>query len=181
MPIAPLVESLYAGLSASEIELLKLRAERYARATTEASRDAMETVLFTRGSGRYGVVLSTLREIRPLTNLTLLPGASAVVPGVFYYRGELLSAHDLAAFMSPATRPAPKPGGWILIVEHEGERLGLIADAVNEIRAVQLEALHPLPLTLGDRSTCFQGVLEDGLLLLHTPVLFASPRFFSAF
>lgn len=181
MRTAPLPDSLYAGLSQSEIDLLKLRAERYAKAASEVARDAMETVLFSRGSGRYGVLLSTLREIRPLTNLSLLPGASAVVPGVVYYRGELLSAHDLAAFMNPGVRTAHKPGGWILIVEHEGERLGLIADAVTEIRAMHAEAVHPLPLTLGDRSACFQGVLADGLLLLHTPVLFSSSRFFNAF
>ena len=122
-----------------------------------------------------------LREIRPLQNVCLLPGASPVVPGVLYYRGELLGVHDLTAFMSLGACAAMKAAPWVLIVEHEGERLGLLADAVIEIRSILSTDVRPLPITLGDRGSCFLGVLEDGLLLLHAPPLFSNPRFFNAF
>ncbi|MFO0580568.1 MAG: chemotaxis protein CheW [Polyangia bacterium] len=174
-------DELFAGLTPSELELLKARAARYAKATAEAAHDMLESVIFTRGSGRYGVVLSVLREIRPLQSVCLLPGASPVVPGVLYYRAELLSVHDLSAFMNPGARAAMKPAPWVLIVEHEGERLGLLADAVVEIRSILTADVRPLPITLGDRSSCFKGVLEDGLLLLHAPPLFSNPHFFNAF
>lgn len=176
-----MTDDLFAGLTPAELELLKARAARYAKATAEAARDMQESVIFTRGSSRYGVVLSALREIRPLQNVCLLPGASPVVPGVFYYRGELLSVHDLSAFMSLGARAAVRPAPWVLIVEHEGERLGLLADSVIEIRSIRTADVRPLPITLGDRSSCFQGVLEDGLLLLHAPPLFTNPHFFNAF
>lgn len=177
----PAPDDLLAGLTPEEIELLRSRALRYAKTSTEAVRDVLEAVIFVRGSSQYAVMLSALREIRALQGVCLLPGASAVVPGVSYYRGELLSVHDLTAFMNPAVRSATRPAGWVLIVEHEGERLGLLADAVTEIRSLLIASIRPLPLTLGDRSACFQGVLEDGLLLLHAPLLFSTPHFFNAF
>jgi purine-binding chemotaxis protein CheW len=172
---------MFHGLSQAEIEVLQQRAVRYATETALISIDTIDVVIFQRGGARYGAPLSCLREIRPLHNLCRISGGSRVVPGMFYYRGEILSAHDLCAFMNSAQTGDDKASSWILIVEQEGERLGLLADEVVEIRSLLTGTSHPLPITLGDRSACFQGVLDDGLLLLHPARLFTSASFFNAF
>ena len=85
------------GLTADEIDLLRRRAARYARRAKDEDITTEEVVLFTRGGASYAVVLRLLREIRPLKKLTLIPSAPRAVPGVFHYRGDILSAHDLGA------------------------------------------------------------------------------------
>jgi purine-binding chemotaxis protein CheW len=100
------------------------------------------------------------------------------VPGVFHFRGELLSAHDLAAWMGGS---APNQPGWTLVVEHGGMRLGLLADEVIGIDRLASSQLGPVPVTLGGRGVCFQGVLGGQRLLLEPERLFSTPAFFRAF
>jgi chemotaxis signal transduction protein len=168
------------GLTSAEIDILRARAARYARRVETVVEHLADVVIFARGSLRYAIPLPTLREIRPLRALCRIPGASPCVPGVFHYRGEILGAHDLDAFLGGASVEA-RPAPWVLIVEHERERLGLMADEVIGVEPARASTLGPLPITLGDGAGCFQGALADGVVLLNAPRLFANPRFYSAF
>ncbi|HSP79255.1 MAG TPA: chemotaxis protein CheW [Myxococcaceae bacterium] len=158
--------------------LLKQRAARYARRAAPWVEEVVEYVAFCRGVGHYALPLVGLREIRPLRHLARIPGASPVVPGVLHFRGELLSAHDLAAWMGHGTYVRP---GWTLVVEHGGARLGLLADEVTGIEKMDASRLGPLPVTLVERGVCFRGVLGGHRLLLEPERLFSTPAFFRAF
>src|SRR5262249_42037421 len=108
-------ESMFAGLSDAEIEILRARAVKYARSVEVVAEHVVDVVVFARGTMRYGVPLGALREIRALRALCRIPGASACVPGVFHYRGEILSAHDLEAFLGGAGAPSGA-ASWVLVV-----------------------------------------------------------------
>lgn len=163
------------SLTPDELELLRRRAERYAKASLDDAEEAREAVTFVRGEGRYACPLNELREIRPLRKLCLLPRASSIVPGVVHVRGELLSVHDLAAFLDdPVAIPE---GAFLLVVEHRGERIALVADEVLDVEAYKPSSVRALPLTVGNRATCFQGILADGTLLLQPAALFTNPEF----
>jgi len=136
-------------------------------------------VTFRRGSGTYALPLTELKEIRPLNRFCRMPGASPIVPGVVHCRGELLSLHDLAYFASTeAPRETPR---WVLVAEHCGKRLGVMADDVMDVIEIEVGAIHPGPVTLGDAGELFMGMTTDGVLVVAGPRMFDVPRFARAF
>ncbi len=161
-----------------ETLLLRARAERYARRDRRKAGIELRVLAFARGSSGYAIALDALREVRPWPKLCVVPGASAVVPGVFQYRGELLSAHDPGRFMGLDVRSTPQ---WMLVLEHARRRIGLMADEVVGIRTVASDALQPVPVAFGERGSCFLGVVEPDLLVLDAPRLFDTKAFFAAF
>lgn len=166
------------AVSEEELLLLKRRAARYARHAAPEEREVTEVVAFSRGEGHYALPLLALREIRPLRHLARIPGASPVVPGVFQFHGELLSAHDLASWLGSGARGV---GSQVLVVEHGATRLGLLADDVAGIERMAVSQLGPVPVTLGERGQCFRGVMGGQRLLLEPARLFSTPAFFRAF
>lgn len=171
-------ERVFAGLSQAEIALLQARAARYARSVEEGREQVADAVVFARGEARYAVPLESLREIRPLRQLCKIPGAARHVPGVFHYRGEIVSVHDVEAFLGGAMSPV---AAWVLIVEHEQERIGLMADEVIGVEPAPPSAISPVPVTMGEAAACFQGLLGRESLLLSPARLFSTPAFHSAF
>ncbi len=167
------------GLSEAEIELLRARAVRYARAPETDAGDKSAFVLFERRQTRYAAALECLREIMPLERFCRIPGASNCVPGLFHYRGEILSLHDIEAFLGGEGQGFG--GSRVIVLEHRGERIGLFSDELLGVELISSTQISPLPIAFGDRGECFQGVLEGGVLSLNVPRLFTTPEFFSAF
>jgi len=169
-----------AGLSADDLALLRKRADRYAVAAGEAARDVAEVVVFQRGEARYGVALGSLRAVRPLRLFCRIPMASPVVPGILHFRVEILSVHDVAAFMAPHRAALPN-AAWVIVVEHAGERMGLLGDEIIDIERYSAAGVLPLPITLGDRAAICDGVLPGGVVLLSAARMFHTDTFVSAF
>jgi len=167
------------ALTLEEIALLEVRAARYATTEETQATDVAEGVVFRRGDSRWAIPLSSLREVRPLRGFCKIPCASPAVPGILHFRGEILSLHDVRAYMdSTAEGQAP---AWVIVVEHEGERIGLAADEILDIEAYSLGELSPLPVTLGERGAICEGMLRGGAVLLSPLSLFRTEGFFSAF
>lgn len=180
MPISQVIDALApAGLSAEDLDLLRRRAARYARAVDLHAEVRAEVVVFTRGATRYALRLSSLREIRPLRSLAKIPGASRVVPGVFHYRGEILSAHDLEAFM--AEDPAAAAPRWVLVAESEGQMVGLLADDVDGVEALSQRDVRPPPLTLQGGGAGVEGIAAGEVVVLNLTELLSLPEFARAF
>jgi purine-binding chemotaxis protein CheW len=179
MPTSTTRSELFAGLDAAEIDLLERRAARYGRRADDDAGETVEVVAFRRGSTKYATVLRSLREIRPLRRFTRIPGASPAVPGIFHYRGQILSVHDVSAFLSGA--PQPFRPAWVLIAEHGPGSVGLVADEIIGVEPVASRAVRPVPVALGDKGAGFTGVAHGDLLLLNIPALLSIPAFFNAF
>lgn len=172
-----LAEEIIEDLRPEELELLQKRALRYAKPQVADAEEVREAVFFARGARRYACPLHALREVRKIGKVRALPISSSIVPGVVHVRGELLSVHDLHAFITEDA--APKEGSFLLVIEEQKEKLALIADDIFDVGEYRPSALHPLPLTLGERTACFQGVFEDGTMLLLPAALFSTPAFSS--
>jgi chemotaxis signal transduction protein len=159
--------------------LLAARARRYATVSAEEKSVHCTVVTFTRGKGRYALPLVDLREIRALSSYCAMPGASLIVPGVLYYRGELLSLHDLGAYVSgqaQSTEPS-----WVLVAEHANERIGLLADGVNDVLALESSEIKNLPLTMGEAGEMFMGMTDAGILVAEAARMLQTSRFVSAY
>ena len=177
--MALLDEGVQTVTELSREALLRARSERYGE-SKELEREVLyEVVTFRRGDSRYGLKLTDLREIRPLPPFCRLPFASHVVPGVVHYRGELLSLHDLAAFTEGKTRAALP--AFLLVTEHKGKRIGLMADDVLEVVDVEAENVQSPPVTLGDASDILIHMTVDGVLIVDAARMFETPRFLRAF
>ena len=167
------------GLSSADVDLLYARAERYAR-RGESIEDAEveDYVGFVRCGTSYAIPVLCLQRIVTLDHLNRIPGGPAHVPGVFAYRGEILSAHDLAAFLGVSELERPS---WALIVDGPVGALGLLADEITTLFPVREGDVRGVPLTLGERGAGFSGILTDGTLLVRPTVLFEDPAFVYAF
>lgn len=152
--------------------LLEARAQRYARALVEPLAIDRTVVTFARAQSAYAIALHELSEIRPLSRVCVLPGTSFAVPGVVHYRGELLSLLDLGALSGQRTDASSAP--WLLVVEHGGERLGLLADDVMDVVEVPAGSTRPLPVTLGEEVETFVGISADGVLITDAARLMAT-------
>jgi chemotaxis signal transduction protein len=171
--------SLLDGLGEDEIELLRMRATRYAERIEDGSNDIAEAVVFRRGPTQYAAPISALREVRPLRSMCRIPGASLVVPGIVHFRGEILSLHDLEAFMDPAA--GGRTAAWVIVAEHGGERLGIVADEILGIEQFAASRVRPPPVTFAERGVPFEGVIDGGVLLLSAARIFETASFFFAF
>ena len=164
------------NLREAHLRILTQRAGRYAKRTENAeAEEQIRLLFFSHGPSDYAIPLDDLREVRVLRSFCPIPGARKVVPGIFYYRGEVLSLHDLSSFMGVTYTEEPR---WVLIVEKDRQRLGLMARDVLDVREVGTSSVRPPPITLGDRAICVQGVVNQTTLLLRTEALFNTASFF---
>jgi purine-binding chemotaxis protein CheW len=164
---------------AGRLRILLQRAKRYARRDeTVAAGERCRLLFFQHGGHEYAIPLGDLREVRVLRSFCPIPGARKVVPGIFYYRGEVLSLHDLAAYMGGSDLSKENEPRWVLIVERDRQRLGLMARDVLDVRDLPAQEIRPAPITLGERAVCVQGVVRNTTLLLRTEALFSTPAFF---
>ncbi len=158
--------------------LLEARAARLRTPAVKELQLFASVVTFRRALGHYALSLTDLREIRGLTKICHIPGANPIVPGLVHYRGELLSLHDLAVFSGS---PPKQAAAWILVAEHEGRRIGVLADEVLDVVDIEVGAMQAIPLTLGEFGDVFAGMTRERVLVLDAPRLFQSSRFISAF
>jgi purine-binding chemotaxis protein CheW len=158
--------------------LLRARADRCAEHDARVLSDVHEHAVFVRHGRRYAVDLRSLREIRALDDLCIVPGAPAHVPGIVHSRGRLLSVHDLGAYLDAVAVRSERE--WLVIVEDGDRQLGLVADAIEGITPFAPSEARPTPVAMGPRATCFTGVVAGDVLLLDPAGLFDTPTFFLA-
>jgi purine-binding chemotaxis protein CheW len=154
-------------------------AERARALATQETAAAMATgeelLIFRLGDGGYSLPACAVREVQPLGDITPLPATPPFVVGLVNVRGRLLAALDIRPLLdSPPA--APRPGAFLLIVVANGMEVGLLADAVIEVRR-DTDALAPAPSTTAGRSVAWvRGVDRQLNLRLDPAALLADPR-----
>ncbi len=107
-----------------------------------AAQAAPEWVVFACDGHRFGVPLSSVREVLDPRPFTRLPGCTAAVSGLIGVRGRVVTTFDFGAVLS--LRPsATQENHRVILVEH-GERV--FALVVDGIVAVARAAAAELPL-----------------------------------
>lgn len=104
----------------------------------------VQVVAFRIGAEEFGLDVFGVHEILRHQNPTPLPRAPHFVEGVIDVRGALVPVVDLRrrfevphATVDAATR--------IVVVEHDGERLGLVVDSVSEVMRIPETAVAAAP------------------------------------
>jgi len=120
------------ALSAEETcRILEERAHRLAAPPVRPSAGKSTDVLvFLRAGERYGVEALHVKEVRPTTSPTPLPGRRPGLAGIANHRGRILAVVDLGGLRP---RERGRPEGRIVAVQARDMAFGLLADEITGI------------------------------------------------
>ena len=130
--------------------------------------DERQLVVFNLANEVYGIHINTVREIIRMQTVTYVPDAPEYVEGVINLRGRVIPVIDLRRrFRLPVAEPGPNTR--VLVVDIAGEDIGVIVDAVTEVRRIATSLIEmPAAIATTTDSYYIEGIakLEHGLLIL---------------
>jgi purine-binding chemotaxis protein CheW len=108
-----------------------------------------EFISFAVGDEQYGVNIMAVREIKDWSAITQLPNQPDYMRGVLNLRGVIVPIIDLRCrFGNGLTDPTPMH--VIIVIQIDGETVGLLADRVLDIIAVDPSQIQPVPKVSND-------------------------------
>jgi purine-binding chemotaxis protein CheW len=119
-----------------------------------AAAAATEFISFAVGDEQYGVNIMAVREIKDWSAITQLPNQPDYVRGVLNLRGVIVPIIDLRCRFGNGLTDAT-PMHVIIVIQIEGETVGLLADRVLDIIAVDQAQVQPVPKVSQDARTGF--------------------------
>ncbi len=172
---AALAES---AVPADDARVLDERARKLAgeAADEEAPGDLIEVVEFALAGEHYALALAGVREVCGLKDYTPVPCTPDFVLGIINLRGEIHTIIDLKRFFD-----LPECGitelNKVLILDGDGLRLGILADAILGVRSVRRAEVAAPPATVaGLRSDYLLGVTGGRLIVLDAAKILGDPR-----
>jgi purine-binding chemotaxis protein CheW len=102
----------------------------------------------------YSVDIMSVREIRGWSRATPLPHAAAHVCGVINLRGTVLPIIDLAKRLGLEVLAATERN-VIIVVQVNGQTVGLVVDAVSDILSIPQSELQPPPDMSSERGQSY--------------------------
>lgn len=127
----------------------------------------VELLVFELADQRYGLALTSVREVVRAVALTKLPGAPAIVEGVIDVRGRVVPVLDIRARFGLAPKEL-HPDQHLILASASDRLIAIRADRVSWLHAVaeaDVEEAGRITPTLSR----IAGVarLPDGLVLIH--------------
>ena len=101
-----------------------------------------QLVVFTLGDETYGVDIATVREIIRMQAITAVPGTAHFVEGVINLRGMVIPVVDLRKRFRLNEAEHGKETR-IVVLNSEGQEIGVIVDSVAEVLRVSSDAIEP--------------------------------------
>jgi purine-binding chemotaxis protein CheW len=119
-----------------------------------ATAAATEFISFAVGDEQYGVNIMAVREIKDWSAITQLPNQPDYMRGVLNLRGVIVPIIDLRCRFGNGLTDAT-PMHVIIVIQIDGETVGLLADRVLDIIAVDQTQIQPVPKVSQDARTGF--------------------------
>jgi purine-binding chemotaxis protein CheW len=138
----------------SEISTPDVANQRGEENARTAAAAATEFISFAVGDEQYGVNIMAVREIKDWSAITQLPNQPDYVRGVLNLRGVIVPIIDLRCRFGNGLTDAT-PMHVIIVIQIEGETVGLLADRVLDIIAVDQAQVQPVPKVSQDARTGF--------------------------
>ena len=101
-----------------------------------------QLVVFTLGDETYGVDIATVREIIRMQAITAVPGTAHFIEGVINLRGTVIPVVDLRKRFRLNEAEHGKETR-IVVLNSEGQEIGIIVDSVAEVLRVSSDAIEP--------------------------------------
>lgn len=128
----------------------------------------LKPILSFRVAGQlYGLPLEHVREVAIMPDdLAALPDEQETVMGLMSLRNSVLPLVSLASLMGLEVTRSTVENGRIVVVEHEGELIGLVVEEINVIYRLPKQAIDAVPAVLqrgrGDGQIAAIGRIADG-------------------
>jgi len=111
-----------------------------------------------------------------LKELTPVPCTPPSVVGIINLRGEIRTVIDLKKFFD-----LPPAGitelNKIILIQHHGQQIGILADAIRGVSRIPLADLQPALPTLTDfRADYVRGITHDRLVVLDPAKILSDQR-----
>jgi purine-binding chemotaxis protein CheW len=140
------------------------------RGKVELTGDVEQIVSFRLGRETFAIVVSQVREIRKVEDITRVPKLPPYIEGVMNLRGQITTVIDLKKRLSIASDgPSRSAQSRIIVAEIGDNQLGIIVDAVEDVMRVPKESISLPPKTLsGTESSALTGIskLPDKLIMM---------------
>jgi purine-binding chemotaxis protein CheW len=111
-------------------------------AATITSTAERQVVAFRLGNETYAMDISYIHEIIRMKEITFVPRAPHYMRGVINLRGRIVPVMDLRARLGLPTHEETAQSR-IIVVEANGESIGLIVDAVSEVLRLPEDQIEP--------------------------------------
>lgn len=156
--------------------ILQERSQTLAAQKTDATRGQGEEILvFRLGDGRYSIPAHAIREVQPLTNYTPLPSTPPFIIGLVNIRGRLLTALDLRPLLDIPHHP-PGEQAYLFIINTNNTEIGMLADAIIEVRHSDTELAQAISTTTGRGVTWVRGIDHNLNVSIDPALLLEDPR-----
>jgi len=135
---------------------------------TTNTHSEQQLVVFDLAQEAYGVDIGTVREIIRMQDVTSVPHRPDYVSGVINLRGRITPVVDLRKRFDLAEQEITRDSR-IVVVDIDGDDIGMIVDAVTEVLRISTTQIEPPPTMIAaGGSDYIVGIakLEERLVLL---------------
>ena len=132
--------------------------------------DDVQVVAFKLRNEEYGFSILNVQEIKGLTDITRVPFAPDFIKGVINLRGSVLPVIDLKRRLGLEDTPYTS-NTRIVIVQYEDVSVGMLVDAVTEVRTIKgedFDTTRSITASNDSGSRFISGIGKvDGRLIIH--------------
>ncbi len=132
--------------------------------------DEVQVVAFKLRNEEYGFSILNVQEIKGLTDITRVPFAPDFIKGVINLRGSVLPVIDLKRRLGLEDTPYTS-NTRIVIVQYEDVSVGMLVDAVTEVRTINgedFDTTRSITASNDSGSKFISGIGKvDGRLIIH--------------
>jgi len=129
---------------------------------------AKQLVIYLLAGEQFGIEITAVESIIKMQEITVVPQSPDFVEGLTNLRGDVLPVIDLRKRFG--IRPSKNlDEERIVVVEGDGQQVGMIVDAVTEVLTVEGEAIEPpSSLVLGNNIDFISGIakVDDQLVTI---------------
>lgn len=127
-----------------------------------------QLIIFKLGEEEFGVGIQDVREIITVPEITKIPSAEDYILGIIKLRGKIIVALDLEKKLKllPSIDTKDKR---IIIVELEGESVGMLVDSCNQVIRIKSDKIEDAPKSITNKIgvNYLNGVaIIDGRLII---------------
>lgn len=120
------------------------------------------------GNEEFGIEISCVKEIINMVSITQVPSTPEYVKGIINLRGDIIPVIDVRIRFKMQERPYDDLT-CIIVIERQGENIGLIVDGVNEVKYINEKNISSPPsarLSYSNQFVKNLGRCDDRVVLL---------------
>lgn len=167
--------SSFRQFSEEELAILKQRAERVARATSDdTGAEMFGALMITVRDETYAVPIEVLTGVYESVSVVPVPCTPAYISGIANIRGHIIPVLNLVHLLGVGGM-ADEPAQMLVIASDNEVTMAFEADMVGDVVNIFSHEVSLPPGGAGQQMNYIQGVMQDGVALLNMHAILADP------